>query len=121
MIRLIVAARQANRYHARPPRTSSGSCLADFFALRFKVRAGDFGVTKVYDPETDEFIPVEPNDQVGLVVEAMPMGWSWSLHICTDALEHVVRITGTGCDLARERCEALLRVRRQYQCARHHL
>ena len=27
--------------------------LADYFALRFKVRACDFGVTAVYDPETD--------------------------------------------------------------------
>ena len=36
------------------------------------------------------------------------MGWSLALHICTDALEHAVRIAGPGCDLARERCEAPL-------------
>ena len=36
------------------------------------------------------------------------MVWSWALHICTDALEHEVRITGTGRDLAREKCEAPL-------------
>ena len=83
---------------------------ADDFALQFKVRAGDLGVTEVYDPETDGLIPVEPNDQVWPVVEAMPMGWSWALHVCTHALEHVVRITrtGTGRDLARERCESPL-------------
>ena len=151
MICLIVDARQANRYHARPPRTRQGSSsalsdidlsdesllqtsgvghiseihlcgagsdvrdgyyqflnhrLADYFALQFKVRAGHFGVADVYDPETDGLIPVEPNDQVWPVVEAMPMGWSWALYVCTDALKHVVRITGTGRDLARERCEA---------------
>ena len=54
------------------------------------------------------FISVEPNDQVWPVVEAMPMVWSWALHICTDALEHEVRITGTGLDLAREKYEAPL-------------
>ena len=109
MIRLIVDAPQANRYHTRPPHTSFGSSsalssidlsdecllqtsgightseihvcgagsdvrdgffqfsnyrLADYFALQFKVRAGDFGVTEVYDPETDGLTPVEPNDQV---------------------------------------------------------
>ena len=82
--------------------------LADYFALRCKVRAGDFGVTKVYDPETDEFIPVEPNHEVRPVVEALPMGWSLDLHICTDALEHAVRIAGPCCDLDRERREAPL-------------
>ena len=81
--------------------------LADYFALRFKVRAGDFGVSAVYDPEADGLISVEPNDQVWPVVEA-PVGWSWALHICTDALEHAVRVTGTGRDLARERCAAPL-------------
>ena len=75
--------------------------LADYFALQFKVKAGDFGVTEVYDPETDGLVPVEPHEQVWPVVEAMPMG-------CTDALEHVVRITGTGRDLVRERCVAPL-------------
>ena len=81
----------------------SNHSLADHFALHFKARAGDFGVTEVHDPETDGFLSVEPNDQVWQVVEAMPV-----LHICTDALEHVVRITGTGRDLAREKCEAPL-------------
>ena len=38
--------------------------MADHFALRFKVRAGDLGVTAVYDPETDSLVSVEPNDQV---------------------------------------------------------
>ena len=97
MIRLIIDARPANRYHARP-HTSLGSSsalsgidlsdacllltsgvghiseihlcgagsdvrdgyyqfsnhlLAEYFALQFKVKAGDFGVTEVYDPETD--------------------------------------------------------------------
>ena len=37
----------------------------------------------------------------------MPRGWSWALHTCS-ALEHLVRITGTGRDLPRERCEAPL-------------
>ena len=74
---------------------------------RFKVRAGDFGVSAVYDPETDGVISVEPNDQVWPVVEA-PVGWSWALNICPDALEHAVRVTGTGRDLARERCAAPL-------------
>ena len=32
--------------------------LADYFALQFKVRAGDFGVTEVYDPENDGFFSV---------------------------------------------------------------
>ena len=41
-------------------------------------------VTEVYDPENDVFFfSVEPNDQEWLVVEAMPMVWSWALHICT--------------------------------------
>ena len=62
----------------------------------------------MYDPETDGFISVEPSDQVWPVVEAMPMVWSWALHICTGALEHVVRITGTGRDQVREKCEAPL-------------
>ena len=52
------------------------------------------------------FTSVDPNDQVWPVVEAMPMGWSWALHICTDALEHAVRITVTGRDPAREKCAA---------------
>ena len=82
--------------------------LADYFALQFKVKAGDFGVTEVYDPETDGPFPVEPHEQVWPVVEAMPMEWSWALHVCTDAPDHVVRITGTGRDLARERCVAPL-------------
>ena len=91
--------------------------LADYFALQFKVRAGDFGVTEVYDPETDGFTSVEPNVQVWPVVEAMPMGWSWALNICLDALEHVVRITGTGRDLARERCEAPLMTVAESTCS----
>ena len=102
--------------------------LADCFALRFKVRAGDFGVTAVYDPETDGLVSVEPIDQGWPVVEAMPVGWSWALHICTDALEHTVRITGPGRDQARERCAAPLMTvaepvcsRRQHQCAWHFL
>ena len=81
--------------------------LADYFALQFKVRAGDFGVTEVYDPENDGFMSVEPNDQVWPVVEAVPMVFSWALHICTDALEHVVRITGTDRDLSRENVKLL--------------
>ena len=36
------------------------------------------------------------------------MVWSWTLHICTDAPEHVVHITGTARDLAREKCEVPL-------------
>ena len=109
MIRLIVDARQANRYHTRPPHTSQGSSsalcsidlsdecllqtsgighiseihlcgagsdvrdgfyqfsnyrLEDFFALQFKVRAGNFGVTETCDPETDGLTAVEPIDQV---------------------------------------------------------
>ena len=75
--------------------------FADYFALQFKVKAGEFGVTEVYDPETDGPVPVEPPEQVWPVVEAMPME-------CTDALEHVVWITGTGLDLVRERCVAPL-------------
>ena len=153
MIRLIVDARQANRYHARPPRTrlASSSALSDidlsdecflqtsgvghiseihlcgagsdvrdgyfefsnhrlahYFALQFKVRVGDFEVTEVYDPETHGLIHVEPNDQVWPVVEAMPMGSFWAFHVCTDSLEHVVRIIGTGRHLVHERLEAPL-------------
>ena len=101
----LLSARQANRYHTRPPHTMLGSSsalsgidvsdecllqtsgighiseihlcgagcdvrdgfyqfsnyrLADDFALQFKVRAGDFGVTAVYDPGTDGLKSVEP-------------------------------------------------------------
>ena len=82
--------------------------LADYFALQLKVQAGDFGVTEVCDPEADGFFSVGPDDQVWPVVEVMPMEWPWALHTCKDALEHVVRIIGTGRDLVREKCEAPL-------------
>ena len=45
------------------------------------------------------------------------MGWSWPLHFCTDALEHVVRVAGTGQDLARERCEAPLMTVADHVCS----
>ena len=50
-------------------------------SLSLKVRAGDFGVTEVHDPETDRLIPVRPNDQVWPVVEATPMGLGLSTSV----------------------------------------
>ena len=134
-IRLIVDARQANRYHKRPPKTCLGSggamvgldlsdeCLletagagcvseveicgspgdvidgffhfknesvADFFALEFQVRAGDYGVASVYNPDTGNHESVGVDETLWPVVEAMPMGWSWALHICHSAVEEAL-------------------------------
>ena len=47
------------------------------------------------------------------------MGWSWALHVCTDALEHAVCITGTGRDQARERCAAPLMTVAEPVCSRY--
>ena len=68
--------------------------LADYFALQFKVRAGDLGVTEVYDPENDGFISVH-----GVVLG------SSHLHGCVGARS---AYHWHWPDLAREKCEAPL-------------
>ena len=45
----------------------------------------------VYDPETRGFVAVQPGEILYPCVEAVPMGWSWALFLCNEAVVSIAR------------------------------
>eukprot|EP00438_Fugacium_kawagutii_P005728 Skav230032 [mRNA] locus=scaffold261:318609:321503:- [translate_table: standard] len=62
--------------------------LAEWFGLDDPVRAGDFGVTSVWDDAIKADCPVKPDELLYPVFLGMPQGWTWALHLCNTAIEH---------------------------------
>lgn len=58
--------------------------LSDYFGL-LPVRADSLGLTEL------DGMPLAPHDLVYPTLRALPMGFSWSLHLCQAAVEEVMR------------------------------
>ena len=89
--------------------------MSSYFCLDIAVRAGDFGVSSVFDEVTGETTQLHEDDKVFPALAVLPMGFSWSLLFChsllTEAmLESSARVGGGTRDDYRGR---LLRDRRQ--------
>lgn len=62
--------------------------LAEWFGLDDPVKASDFDVTSVWDPELGREVPVTEDEMLFPVFIGMPQGWTWALHMCQAAVEH---------------------------------
>ncbi|CAK9071939.1 unnamed protein product [Durusdinium trenchii] len=62
--------------------------LADWFGLDDPVRAADFEVTSVWDPDSGCQVDVDPDEMLFPVFLGMPQGWVWALHFCNTAVEY---------------------------------
>ena len=60
--------------------------LASWFGIDEKFTAGELGVTSCYDDDAEREVPLRADERVYLCVLAMPMGWSWALHFCQEAV-----------------------------------
>jgi len=61
--------------------------LSEFFVLP-PARAGDLGLTEL------DGVPLSPDYRVSAEMIALPMGWSWALHICQKTLEGLIANSG---------------------------
>eukprot|EP00959_Pyramimonas_sp_CCMP1952_P336782 7052014-Pyramimonas_sp.AAC.1 len=52
--------------------------VSHFFGLGVCRRAGDVGVTEVFDPELNASVAVDPSDELEVCFGGLPMGWSWA-------------------------------------------
>ena len=70
--------------------------MSSYFCLDIQVRAGDFGISQVYDELTGEYEAVGEDDLIFPALAVLPIGFSWPLLFChgllTEAmLEAMVR------------------------------
>ena len=84
------------------PEVGSWFCLPDVFS------AADLGVSETWCDEARRVVPLAPDDQVYVCIEAMPMGWSWALYFAQEAVSEIAAATNPrGFDgLLRDRCPA---------------
>eukprot|EP00959_Pyramimonas_sp_CCMP1952_P094654 1979996-Pyramimonas_sp.AAC.1 len=84
--------------------------MASWFALGYHVSASEVGVTEELDEQTGELVPVAATAQVEACFRGMPMGWSWALYFCHDALSECGRRAqlslGLPADVVGDRQEA---------------
>lgn len=73
--------------------------LASYVGVEFGEPASVWGVSEVYDEHSESMVAVHPDDTLYFVLEALPMGWTWALFFCQDALEDAI-INGLECDSA---------------------
>ena len=52
------------------------------FGFDFPTPLGEFGGARVYDESTEKYLELSPDTLVFPVFEGLPMGLSWSLHVC---------------------------------------
>lgn len=120
MIRLIFDTRILNTYFKPPPKTdlpsaasftslqslsssslymATGDLASAFYTLEVPddmarmftldaVRAGDFGITTV------DGVAVEPSQLLTPYITVLPMGFSWSLHLCQSVLNNAIQKSG---------------------------
>lgn len=65
--------------------------LAEWFGLDDPVRAGDFNVESIWDPDLGRMVDVDEDEKIFPVFVGMPQGWTWALHMCQAAVEYGMR------------------------------
>ena len=60
--------------------------LGSWFGIDEELRAGDFDVSQAWDDELQSYVQLQPDDPFYVGVDAMPMGWSWALFFCNEAV-----------------------------------
>ena len=82
--------------------------LASWFGIDELLRPWDFGVYTAYDDELGGFAPIGSDELLFPVFEAVPMGWTWALHLCNEAIAKLAEAAVGGTDqdtrLLREKC-----------------
>ena len=70
--------------------------LTHYFAFNHPLEAhmwSDLGVdaASVYDPATRQYVQTDAHELLFPCVEAVPMGWSWALFLCNEAVLNICR------------------------------
>ena len=65
--------------------------VASWFGLGLRRTAGEIGVTQVFDEDVGAYVAVEPSDWLWACFAGLPMGWSWGLYFCHEALSQCCR------------------------------
>ena len=60
--------------------------LGSWFGIDEELRAGDFEVSQAWDDELQAYVPLGEDDLFYIGVDAMPMGWTWALFFCNEAV-----------------------------------
>eukprot|EP00972_Heterocapsa_arctica_P079691 11741231-Heterocapsa_arctica.AAC.1 len=59
---------------------------ASYFCFQLRVRAGQFGVTSIWDDDLGCQVEVSEDDMVYPAFAGLPMGWSWAPYLRHSAL-----------------------------------
>ena len=62
--------------------------LGSWFVLE-KVRAGDFNIESCWCDSLERYVPVPPEAQVFIAIDAMCMGWLWAAFFCQAGVVHL--------------------------------
>lgn len=70
--------------------------LTHYFAFNHPMTASEWtkvGINgdSVYDPQLRQMTPTDPDEILFPCVEAVPMGWSWALFLCNEAVLNICR------------------------------
>ena len=60
--------------------------LGSWFGIDEELRAGDFDVSQAWDDALQAYVPLGEDDPFYIGVDAMPMGWTWALFFCNEAV-----------------------------------
>ena len=60
--------------------------VASFFCLDHPLQAKELSISEVYDDDLGRFDATHPDEWLFPAFRVMPMGWSWSLWLCQNAL-----------------------------------
>ena len=71
--------------------------LGPWFVLE-KVRGGDFDIEACWCDSKERYVPVPPEAQVFIAIDAMCMGWSWAAFFCRAGVVHLASKAFEGVD-----------------------
>ncbi|CAK0844899.1 unnamed protein product [Prorocentrum cordatum] len=64
--------------------------MASWFGMGDPDESSVYGITEVWDDDLEKMVPVLPTDVVYSCFRALSMGFTWALHLCHSAVEHLV-------------------------------
>jgi len=65
--------------------------LCTWFGCPWPEKASTWGVDTVFDEDAGAEVPADPGEELFFCFRGMPMGWSWALYYCQEAMAAAVR------------------------------
>ena len=70
--------------------------VASFFCVDHPLQAKELSISEVYDDDLGRFDGTHPDEWLFPAFRVMPMGWSWSLWLCQNALVDAMVASGVA-------------------------